>query len=517
MTSFLLKLGPALEVLTEMALDANPSHRRDSAWTAMLLSRLTGPRGFVRLILFSIDADFAVVTHKLIRLQDCESPDVALSAMEVLTCLETCQALFDEGRIFDKEPNDTYTNSLLQGLEQLERTIFRDGTSGKIGWPDAADSQLMGKVVKHARKLYSMAKGFFPLNFPDHDWRTRFSAFACGKDQLPRHLRFQHVEELAKKEGLNPAETRQQFACALPHMARLHAQTGENRAAWAAYLDSMCRAPGRPKFRRDAHSLVQLTLTYLGVMDGTSDCERMFSRLELAEAKRSVRHHNPETLMDILKVALDGPADLDSLVTVAPKPVLKTDACTQESRLVKCMWHPKQFITDCQRQYAEFYGTRRLATRKVEPVSIPERASQLAAVRKRMSFLPRNPLTTGADGKQPLSHRRKLWEEAAEKLRAQMNASHDAEIAEERRTFFDVSPSERQPEVKKVVAALQRRLDADRVLHKRTENSAVPLALPARPVRVAPLLKLQGPMPQKRQRPADSLRSRPKKGRKVIA
>eukprot|EP00974_Lingulodinium_polyedra_P118694 11168226-Lingulodinium_polyedra.AAC.1 len=50
MTTFMLKLGPAIEVLAELA--------NDAAWERKVLSLLTRPAGFARLVNFAIDADF---------------------------------------------------------------------------------------------------------------------------------------------------------------------------------------------------------------------------------------------------------------------------------------------------------------------------------------------------------------------------------------------------------------------------------------------------------------------------
>ena len=114
MARFLLKLGPALEVLQVLSRDLHPAHQKDAKWARELLQLLAGPAGFVKLVLFAIDTDFAVAAHKLIRLQDQVAPDVAVAAHEVQQCVDTCRMLFHEGRVFDRAPNGSYTNHLLQ-------------------------------------------------------------------------------------------------------------------------------------------------------------------------------------------------------------------------------------------------------------------------------------------------------------------------------------------------------------------------------------------------------------------
>ena len=75
MVRFLLKLGPAIDVLVEMSEDMLPAHREDRAWAVVVLKEFVGPEGFINLVIFAIDTDFAFVTYKLTRLQDKVSPD----------------------------------------------------------------------------------------------------------------------------------------------------------------------------------------------------------------------------------------------------------------------------------------------------------------------------------------------------------------------------------------------------------------------------------------------------------
>ncbi len=58
-----LKLGPALEVLQILSRDLNPAHIKDMKWAHDLLQLLVGPAGFVKLVLFAIDTDFAVAAN----------------------------------------------------------------------------------------------------------------------------------------------------------------------------------------------------------------------------------------------------------------------------------------------------------------------------------------------------------------------------------------------------------------------------------------------------------------------
>lgn len=156
MTAFLLKLGPALEVLQEIANSVRYDLKDERAWAMGLLKKLTGPQGFINLVMFAMDTDFAVITHRLTRVQDQSTPDVSLHGHQMVETLDMCSVLFRDLRVFDKEPNGTYTNSLLHSFSKVERTIIlQDGIQQKVGWPTGpCHRELFDKLKLHAQKLY---------------------------------------------------------------------------------------------------------------------------------------------------------------------------------------------------------------------------------------------------------------------------------------------------------------------------------------------------------------------------
>ena len=177
MTTFLLKLGPALGVLGDLAEDQDLSHSSDAAWAREVALQLVGPEGFAQLVIFAIDCDFAVATNLLTRLQDKSSPDIAVAQEEVHDCVEICRALFDEGLIFEEAPNGTYTNALLQSLQKTSHEIrLGRGQVGVLGWPNHSESALK-RPVEHSRNLFQLAKSFFDLNYPGYTWRAKFATF----------------------------------------------------------------------------------------------------------------------------------------------------------------------------------------------------------------------------------------------------------------------------------------------------------------------------------------------------
>jgi hypothetical protein len=361
MSSFCERLGPALQVLSEMARDELPAHRRDARWAKDLLQFLSGPAGFLKMVLFAIDTDFAVATHKLVRVQDAAQPDVSLAGHEVRDCLDVCRVLLHERRIFDRNANGTYTNRLLHGFAGVsQQVLLGQGGSVQFGWPNPEDDTgYLRPAVVHAEKLYKAVSLFFAYNFPDYAWRTRFEAFNLASPMSQTHRRG-HVLKLAEKEGLNPAQTWQQFFEALPHAQRLYTRLGDARSAWATYLDDFCRDPKARRagaWRVQARCIAELVLTYLGLMDGSSEVERNFSQLQLVECRRARRHHSEQVLQDLLKLRLHCPPEVIQWQPDGP------------GRHTQCKV-ADSFLRQAQVRYAEFFGCRRLATRSLMQVDL---------------------------------------------------------------------------------------------------------------------------------------------------
>jgi hypothetical protein len=396
MSTFCEKLGPALQVLAEMSRDVLPHHRKDARWAAELLAALSGEAGFLKMVMFAIDTDFAVATHKLVRIQDVSQPDVALAAHEVQECVDVCRTLFQDGRIFDRAPNGTYTNRLLHGFAGVSQEILL-GSGGSVvfGWPAAAeDAGYLREAVVHAKKLYKAVCLFFGYNFPHHAWRTRFEAFRLGTPMSQGHRRA-HIQALAVKEGCDPVRAWQQIFEALPHVERAYKRLGDSRSAWAHYLDEFCRRPRPPHdWRPQADCVARLVLTYLGVMDGSSDVERNFSQMQLLECRRARRHHKEHVLQDLLKVRLHVPdAFRDRVLGAALCP-------TEEA-----------FLHRAQMKYAEYFGCRRLASRSTIRVDASVKKALFALRRPRWQHLG---LKKHSD--RTKAARQRLWDEDVKRM-----------------------------------------------------------------------------------------------------
>jgi hypothetical protein len=377
------RFGVIIEVLLEMADDKAPSHRDDKAWALEVLNLISGAEGLQKLLIFGVDCDFAVATQVLVRVQDGISPDVALSAAQVAETLEVVAALFKEGQVFLPEAEGMYTSQLLRALRRVSPASRR-----RMRWPECGsqpgggDFDLSGPRA-YCKRLHKMVKEFFRLNFPDYDWRRKFGAFNCGKGCFPTELRLQYIGELATKERVSPRAARSQFLSALPHMKRFYNETGDNREAWCAYAELLRRRhgqeeqaaggsqPGQQKtFKETAGALLTIVLTYISLLDCTSDVERMFARLAEQEARQRERHMSPLLLSAVLTVAAEVNSNIDSLVT-------------RNNEVVKSQmwWRPGPFLLKAMRKYAEFFGTRSYASRSVVVETGETRAEQRCRTR----------------------------------------------------------------------------------------------------------------------------------------
>ena len=74
-----------------------------------------------------------------------------------------------------------------------------------------------------------------------------------------------------------------------------------------------------------------------------------------------------------MNVLLEVPSCVDALVTRTPEATRQTSSAP----LLQIIWRPKALLAKAQRKYAEFFGTKKLACRKMEPLALSDRAKQV--------------------------------------------------------------------------------------------------------------------------------------------
>ena len=495
MSILCMKFRAVVGVLVELQAD-HKDHPADAAWAKGLLRLISGADGFNKLLKFGVDCDFAVAAGLLIRLQDKPSADISLSVSEVTECLEICHVLFREGRAFDLQDNHTYTGHLLRGfLRDSSAASSQSAASNQggiksfkelnIGWPtECSQEEAMAEGRRYARTLYQMAYKFMKLNYPDYNWRTKFGAFNCGPSAFPEAYRLDCLEKLAVKEGLDKAQTRWQFQQVFPHMKRLYRESDDNRQAWCKLLESVRSKDSPRKFRPDMASVVQLTLTYIGILDVTTDVERAFARIQRLEIKSRERHCHPSRLQDSLNVLLEVPSCVDALVTRTPEATRQNSSAP----LLQVMWRPRLLLAKAQRKYAEFFGTKKLVCRSMEPLSLVARAKELRVraikISKPCGLQPgASPCKSGAPRKVPKIEMRRRW------------TSHVKGLVTGLKTRGGLQRSTRSPgytaRQKRAFTALAARKGRDRSEFQKAEKTTG-LVRPVKPLRTVAKAKARG-------------------------
>ena len=283
---------------------------------------------------------------------------------------------------------------------------------------------------------------------------------------FPEAYRLDCLEKLAVKEGLDKAQTRWQFQQVFPHMKRLYRESDDNRQAWCKLLESVRSRVNSRKFRPEMICVVPLTLTYISIFDVTTDVERAFARIQRLEIKSRERHCRPSRLQDSLNVLLEVPSCVDALVTRTPEATCQNSSAP----LLQVMWRPRLLVAKAQRKYAEFFGTKKLACRSMEPLSLVARAKEcrLQAIKtsKPSGLQPgASPCESGAPRTIPKIELRRRW------------TSHVKGLVTDLRTRGGLQRSTRSPgctaRQKRAFAALAARKSRDRSDFAKAENNGV--------------------------------------------
>ena len=262
---------------------------------------------------------------------------------------------------------------ILSAMKNAEDFWFGKGEMFKA-WPGSRKE--IEKFMDHAKSLYEMCKAFFEVNFPDHDARAKFRCFDNGPTALPQEVRLTMMESIAKREGCCPTRTRMEFNAMLPHCSELYVACQDHKRV-AIDLMEMCRTKSGT-FRKDRENFIKCALTYVGLNDLTTDCERTLSRVAALESGERSAHLKFQLLSDSMMVSLHVPRQIDALVWRD-----SSHASGGGATVAKESWRPKEFITTSKKKYKEFFGGRRLACRiasKVVPTQKPIKIRRLASI-----------------------------------------------------------------------------------------------------------------------------------------
>ena len=171
-------------------------------------------------------------------------------------------------------------------------------------------------------------------------------------------------------------------------------------------------------FRPDRKVTVGCGLTYLAINDNTNDCERMFSRLNLLEAKQRQRKLGLFNLKDCLKCSWSMSRELALYLQPTTPKVRKINELTDTME-------PNDLLeASCHRYYELFGEAREFVAKVARTRSATETARQ--SLRNKV---PTNATRMkGPSAKQSEKGRRNLWQQAAtDMVRQSRKAKKDRE------------------------------------------------------------------------------------------
>lgn len=156
-------------------------------------------------------------------------------------------------------------------------------------------------------------------------------------------------------------------------------------------------------------ALRPLILTYISLLECTSDIERCFAKVQLAEMKRRERHTTPEMLTDQLLVNLEVPGEIDALVVREPATIRLPArvAAGEKAPITQLAWRPGKLLCRAMKKYAEFFGARALASRSQKVQTMDALAAQVCRPRVQASRPCKNAVKKSM---------RQRWTKAAGKL-----------------------------------------------------------------------------------------------------
>lgn len=174
------------------------------------------------------------------------------------------------------------------------------------------------------------------------------------------------MEALAKKEVVDPKTARQTFMDLRPRARKMHKELGDDKKVWQALLESV--KVNATRFRPDCNAFAKVCVSFLVVLDVTPEIERIFSRVQLLEAKRRSAS-GIFALRDAVLVIIGVSMVVNELVEKTPSQYSVALAGHAPVSMV-LVWKPGRLIRRAQTKYLEFYGARKMWCRSLAPTTL---------------------------------------------------------------------------------------------------------------------------------------------------
>ena len=291
-----------------------------------------------------LSADWGIICTWFLRLFDVANHDIAKSRSEIDCMIETLDAVFLEGRVFQQllAPAAAAASGASGSTEPLPPSLQAAGQefgfiTGKVmrdlrhkyvfyasgypvllwGEPSAADKQ---ELLHRLQNVASLTKERLRADFPLNDVRSALAifdrrlvrkAFGPSGDSKVRTFLLRSVRHLSGVLGCDEAAAVLQYNSVIPYMIQEMAPSSPlagvtNQQAWALLLDDDYWEKACPKRLRGASlALRRLIRFYISIEDGECTVER-----DLGEFRNQMREHRSADLIfhdDCLVLRLNGP------------------------------------------------------------------------------------------------------------------------------------------------------------------------------------------------------------------
>ena len=288
-----------------------------------------------------LSADWGIICTWFLRLFDVANHDIAKSRSEIDCMIETLDAVFLEGRVFQQllvAPAAAAASGASGSTEPLPPRLQAAGQefgfiTGKVmrdlrhkyvfyasgypvllwGEPSAADKQ---ELLHRLQNVASLTKERLRADFPLNDVRSALAifdrrlvrkAFGPPGDSKVRTFLLRSVRHLSGVLGCDEAAAVLQYNSVIPYMTQSEPLAGvTNQQAWALLLDDDHWEKACPKRLRGASlALCRLIRFYISIEDGECTVER-----DLGEFRNQMREHRSADRTfhdDCLVVRLNGP------------------------------------------------------------------------------------------------------------------------------------------------------------------------------------------------------------------
>ena len=327
-----------------------------------------------------VSADWGIICNWFLRLFDVTYHDIAQSRVQIDCMVETLDAVFQEGRVFQSllpraAPGAGAATQAASGAAASDDSLPCVGAHGgdhKAGFITTTVMKNLGRkylflangnpvlhwgepLGAHKKELLErvqnaayLTKGRLRADFPEGDIRWALSMFdrrlvRKGFGDLPcletHRSILRGVREVAKALGVDETAAVRQYRDVLPFMldqfsAGKPLAEKTNQDAWARLLDDAFWELACPKrFRNASGALRKIIRFYISIEDGECAVERDFSVLR--DELREHRTSDVDFLDDVLVAKLSGPrtvAEFDDSASAT------RGELTPFSRKCACLW-----------------------------------------------------------------------------------------------------------------------------------------------------------------------------------